>query len=137
MALKVIQQNFNKSPDAHYEIRKVMVDNESPVICLLQEVRAYKGKLLGMPSNAKYFVFGENPRAAIIADDDVQIWPLPEYSDRDLVVCMVKSDTTEAIFCSLYSDRQIKDFVINPKLDEVSRKYQHLNSKDVFGSPPK
>ena len=66
----------------------------SPFIFFMQEPYLYKGKIAGF-NRVGECVCGDNPRAAIIASSNLNIWKVFEYTSRDMAAGLLKTQSQE------------------------------------------
>ena len=71
----------------------------------------------------------DRPRAAIFASRNLQLWPMQDYTDGDLVTCLWKLQGgrgREVIVASAYLDITLQA-VISEKLDKLLTYCSHKN----------
>ena len=78
-----------------------------------------------------FYKTGENrPRAAIYASRDLQLWPVPAYTSRDVVTCIWLKGERQIFVVSAYFDIQLGQ-VIPPTLQALLR-YCESSNKEVL-----
>ena len=124
-----IQQNLRKSSLGNVEIREIMDVSDVPVICLLQEVHQYRGRLSEIPRKCQTLMCKDAPRAAIVTSNNVNIWPLYQFFQPDLVAGLVKWGLEEVVIISVYCDIH-KDPVPSGLLDLLEK---YSNKQIIIG----
>jgi ribonuclease HI/retron-type reverse transcriptase len=102
------QINLQKSQTAMASLCDSMIKwSCSPLFVFLQEPATPGGKTGPVPRGTQVFATTDYPRAAILATPEMKIWPMAEFTSRDVVACIWKSeseDFPEIVLISVYAD---------------------------------
>ena len=99
--LSVVQLNCHKSHAVMLNLKQNF--SQSANLFLLQEPHVGKNGVSGL-SGFNVCSFGENPRAAIAARNDLHVWPDPLYSDSDMTTIIVTKKHMKVYVSSIYLD---------------------------------
>ena len=102
-------------------------------IQFIQEPYVSKGKICLLPKERSLFSGGINPRAAILASKDVNLWLMPNLSSRDVTTCLWETGDHEkpkVLITSVYMD------ILNPEviLEEMNKitDYAEINKIPII-----
>ena len=71
----------------------------------VQEPPVNRGLISGFSNMRQLFYKkGTDARAAIYASSNLNTWPMPEYTEKDISTCLIKGKEKEIIFSSVYMD---------------------------------
>ena len=100
-AVACMQLNCHHSTSATANLVNELL--ESTHIACIQEPHLVKGKPAGLGSQLQYYSKGENPRAVVMASKNINFWPAPQFSSRDMATSIIKQDKLFYI-ASVYLD---------------------------------
>ena len=82
-------------------------------LIFLQEPPAHKHKIVGTGFRIHKFYDNtvEKPRAAIIASQNISIWPVPRFTSRDVTTCIWMKDGKEVYVVSAYFDITMRSVI--------------------------
>ena len=104
--LKILQINLHHSKEATSElVSRLMVRKNANLIVLIQEPWINNDKVQGLGLFKPYYdTNSKDPRTAILATGNMNVWYVPQYSNRDMVTCTMTSKGKTTYFASVYSD---------------------------------
>ena len=113
-------------------------------ISLIQEPTIRQGLIVGFPQPLTIIAHLDNPRAGIVHNPSLNIWPMPELSSRDCQVALWHVKQHKIIIASIYWAHQYPETfqnIINVIRKGRENKYQFLIGMDAnahhhyWGSP--
>lgn len=116
-----------ESDSSHYQCSRI-----SAFIICLQEPPTNGGKVVGFGrGNNVFYGKHERPRAAIYSSRNLNLWPVAEFTTRDVTTCLWKWPNGKEVYVtSVYMDilnRQVADQTVINLLDFCKR-----NSKELL-----
>ena len=111
--MKFRQFNMQHCKLAHENLIHEIVETSD--ICFLQEPYNFKGKICGLPPSYRAYSC-HNSRAAIIAPKNINLWFNPEFSTKDISVCLLKTNKQKVFLISAYLDINIDPVSILEKV---------------------
>ena len=115
------QLNLAKSKAAQASLAQHLVSwSCRPLFVFLQEPAISRGKVESIPRGLTCFAT-KNPRAAILATTDLQVWALPTLTSPDVAACRWKTGNLnfpEIVVISVYSD--INKPTISSELSKIT-----------------
>jgi len=79
-----------------------------------------------------YFKGDMRIRAAIAYNNNVNLWPMPEFCDNDVAAAMIKYENEEIVICSAYMDITINE--IPQTLINLTKYCNRTNKKLIIGA---
>jgi len=101
MTTNIFQINLNRSPKALEN--HIAKHRKQHSVSLVQEPPLRKGSVHSIPPPLE-ILRDENPRAVIIYNPSLDIWPMPQYSNRDCQFAVWQINNTKVILGSVYWD---------------------------------
>ena len=96
--LIVLQLNLHKCKTAsanHYDKLRMMAQNKFSFISAVQEPHAYSNKLTHKITGLQYYQPSKNIRTAIIASPDMNVWPMPEFTEGDITTVLAQTNNLQ------------------------------------------
>ena len=111
--IKFCQINAHKAKKCLVEIEK-RHEHAVNFVSAVSEPYCRNRKVEGLDFG-NLFSYGESPRSAIVADPSLNIWGIPEFSEKDITTVCMKTDNTKIYICSAYMpiEQKINDIIIN------------------------
>ena len=126
-AVACMQLNCHHSTSATANLVNELL--ESTHIACIQEPHLVKGKPAGLGSQLQYYSKGENPRAVVMASKNINFWPAPQFSSRDMATSIIKQDKLFYI-ASVYLDITQQDEHFFPS--ELSSLIEHCKQTNTM-----
>ena len=89
-SINLMQLNCHRSKAVTANLANTLIFPNQ--ISLLQEPHTHKNKLTGL-AGLNTLARGENPRAAIVADRNINLWLDQGFSSRDISTVILKTET--------------------------------------------
>ena len=109
---KFLQINLRRAPNAVDNLCLKIRDFSGPFISLITEPAVKLGQTVGLERGINAFSKGKKPRTAIVASKYIRLSLVPEYSGRDVTVCLWHTESQEyplIYVISLYCDSTFKE----------------------------